>query len=97
MATGHFSGKWMASAAPPGNIGSEYVIGSALKCPQFECIEGQTYTHICSLLCRFNKSIFNKCLKLILVINCVIFWEKNAFQIWKQIALNFYYGKALKS
>jgi hypothetical protein len=45
LATGHFSGKWMVSAAPPGHADSEYVIGLALKCPQFECIE-QTDTHI---------------------------------------------------
>jgi hypothetical protein len=62
----------MASAAPPGHADSEYVIGLALKCPQFECIEGQTDTRIYSLLYRFNKSIFNKCSKLILVVNCLI-------------------------
>ncbi len=33
----------MASAAPPGHADPEYVIGLALKCPQFECIEGQTH------------------------------------------------------
>ncbi len=51
MATGHFSGKWMASAGPPGHAHSEYVIGLALKCPQFECIEEQTdrQTHISAL------------------------------------------------
>jgi hypothetical protein len=42
LATGHFSKKWIASAAPPGNADSEYVIDLALKCPQLECIEGQT-------------------------------------------------------
>ncbi len=45
LATGHFSGKWMVSAAPPGHADSEYVIGLTLKCPQFECIEGQTDRH----------------------------------------------------
>ncbi len=50
----------MASAAPPGNTDSEYVIGSALKCPQFECIEGQTYTHICSLLYRYIDNLLIK-------------------------------------
>jgi hypothetical protein len=25
LATGHFSGKWMVSAAPPGHANSEYV------------------------------------------------------------------------
>ncbi len=63
MATGHFSGKWMASAAPPCHADSEYVIGFALKYPLFECIEGhtdrQTDTHICSLLYRY----YQKCLK----------------------------------
>ncbi len=34
----------MISAAPPGHDDSEYVIGSTLKCPQFECIERQTDT-----------------------------------------------------
>ncbi len=66
----------MVSAAPPGHAGSEHVIGLALKCPQFECIEGQTDKHICFLLYKFNKSIFNKCSKLILVVNCLIFEEK---------------------
>jgi hypothetical protein len=45
LATGLFSGKWIASAAPPGHADSEYVIGLALKCSQFECIEGQTDRH----------------------------------------------------
>jgi hypothetical protein len=36
---------WMASDRPSGHADSEYVIGSALKCPQFECIDGQTYKH----------------------------------------------------
>ncbi len=38
----------MSSAAPSGHTDYEYVIGSALKFPQFECIEGQTdrQTHI---------------------------------------------------
>jgi hypothetical protein len=35
----------MASAAPRGYADSEYVICLALKCPQFECIEGQTDRH----------------------------------------------------
>jgi hypothetical protein len=35
----------MASAAPPGHTNSEYVIGFTLKCPQFECMFGQTYIH----------------------------------------------------
>ncbi len=43
LATGHFSGKWMTSDRPSGHTDSEYIIGSALKCPQFECIDGQTY------------------------------------------------------
>jgi hypothetical protein len=64
LATGHFSGKWMASAAPSGQTDSEYVIGLALKCPQFECIEGQTYrhtdTHICSLLYRLTFESMNQ-------------------------------------
>jgi hypothetical protein len=33
----------MASDRPSGHTDSEYVIGSALKCSQFECIDGQTY------------------------------------------------------
>jgi hypothetical protein len=41
----------VASAAPPGHTDYEHVIGSALKCPHFECIEGQTdwQTHISAL------------------------------------------------
>ncbi len=42
LAIGHFSGKWMASGTPLGHTDYEYVIGSALKCPQFKCIEGHT-------------------------------------------------------
>jgi hypothetical protein len=45
LATAHFSGKWMASAAPTDHADFEYVIGFALKCPHFECIEGQTDRH----------------------------------------------------
>jgi hypothetical protein len=62
----------MASAVPPGHANSEHVIGLDLKCPEFECI-GQTDIHICSLLYRFNKSIFNKRSKSILVVNCLLF------------------------
>ena len=40
----------MACAAPPGHADHEYVICSGIKCLQLECIEGQTYTHICSFL-----------------------------------------------
>jgi hypothetical protein len=53
LATGYFSGKWMASAAPPGHTDWEYVISLALKCPQFECIfrtNIHTYSHTYLLL-----------------------------------------------
>ncbi len=81
LANIHFSGKWIVSAAPPGHADSEYVIGLALKCPQFECIEGQTDRHIFALyyinsINRFLK----KCSKLILVVNCLIFWERMLFK-----------------
>jgi hypothetical protein len=51
LATVQFSGKWMASAAPSGHLDYEYVIGSALKCPEFKCRGGQTdrQTHISAL------------------------------------------------
>ncbi len=63
LATGLFSGKWTFSAAPPGHADSECVIGLALKCPQFECIEGQTdrQTHIFALYCinSINRFLTN--------------------------------------
>ncbi len=76
--TGYFWGKWMTSAAPPGHTDWEYVIALALKCPQFECIEGQTYintvTHICSLLYRQIR------------VSIKLYFEKNFIlkQIWIQ-------------
>jgi hypothetical protein len=41
----------MASAVPSGHFDYEYVIGSALKCPEFKCMGGQTerQTHISAL------------------------------------------------
>ncbi len=60
MATGHFLGKWMASATPPSHADSEYVIGSALKCPQFEWIEGQTDRHTSALYYIDKKMTLKK-------------------------------------
>jgi len=35
----------MASGTPSGHTDYKYAIGSALKCPQFECKEGNIYIY----------------------------------------------------
>ncbi len=52
----------MVSIAPPGHADSEYVIGLALKCRQFECIEGQTHKfafYYINSINRFLKNVQN--------------------------------------
>jgi hypothetical protein len=84
----------MTSAAPPGNTDSEYVIGSALKCPQFECIKGQTFRHICSLLYRLTTVWYLKLLILnILKKNYELNIRIDFYRIFSNLPQNFIINK----